>query len=102
MNSDIKIDIQSTRAVNEQLPAIAYSVGNTRDTLLGLRSSVDARVLDRGNLRSRLRNAQHNIESIENDLLLLHRTIAQNINSYEENELRLSYRAQSLPISPDR
>jgi len=94
----INVDITSARAVNDRLPTIVNQVVNTKHTLSGLRLSIDTRVLDRSNLRTRLRNAQINIESIENDLLLFHRIVAQNLISYEDNEARLSDMARSVSI----
>ena len=99
---NIHIDIPSARAVNERLPTIVNHVGNIKNTLAGLRPTIDSRVLDRSNLRVRLRNAQSNIESMESDLLLFHRIITQNLNCYEDNEVRLSNRARSVPIKPDK
>jgi len=96
----IDIDIASAKAVNERLPAIVYQIGSTKDILSRLRSSVDARVLERNNLRARLSNAQKSIESVEINLLLLHRTTAQNINNYEENEVRISNRVRNVPNEP--
>lgn len=98
----INVDISCARAVNERLPAVINQVTNTKNTLAGLRSSIDSRILDRGNLRVRLRNAQQNIESMENDLQFFHRTIAQNLNLYEENENRLLNKVQNMPVKPGK
>ena len=92
----IHIDISAVKVVNEQLPPIIRQVTNVKDILSGLRPSVDARVLDCSNLKARLRTAQSNIEAVECDLLLLHRTVTQNITIYEENEMRLNNQVQSL------
>ena len=87
---DIKIDIASAKAVNERLPAVVDLVGKASDSVRALQSSIDPSVLARANLRSKLRNAQSNIQTMESDLRLLHRTIAQNIVRYEENEMSIA------------
>jgi len=92
----IHIDIPSAKAANEQLPAIVRQVTNAKDTLSKTRISIDAGVLECSNLRTRLKNVQINIEAVESDLVLLHRTITQNIAIYEENEIRLESQAQNL------
>ena len=98
----VNIDVATAKAVNERLPTVVNHISNTKNTLSGLRVSIDSRVLDRSNLRARFINAQFNIESIENELLLFHRTVAQNLNSYEDNEVRLSNRVRSVPIKPGK
>ena len=96
----INVDVASARAVNERIPPVVNQINSTRTTVTGLQSSIDPRVLDRRNLRARLRNAQLNIETMESDLLLLHRTVAQNLTSYEDNEARLLDMVRSVPIEP--
>ena len=98
----IDIDIESSRAVNERLPAIVNHIGDIKSDVQRLQSSIDAKVLSRSNLRSRLRNVQSNIESIQSDLLLLYRTTMQNINGYEENEARTHARVQNIPTNPGK
>ena len=97
---DIVIDINSARAANEKLPAIISQVGGVKDTIAKLRSTIDPRVLDRSDLLARLSNAQKLSDSIERNMLLLHRTTAQNINGYEENELRAKKRVNNIPEKP--
>ena len=97
----ININVPSAKADTEQLPAIVNRVGNVKSTISALRSSIDARVLDRNNLRARLRSIQGNLESMEDDLSFLHRTISQNIVSYEENESRINKKVQSVPTKVD-
>jgi hypothetical protein len=92
----IHVDIPSARAVNERLPAIVTHVGGAKGNLSRLRSSIDARVLNRSSLRSRLQSAQNRIDAVENELLLLHRTITQSLNMYEANEVRITTRVQNM------
>ena len=96
----IEIDIASAKAVNEHFPASINRVGGVNDCLSRLKASVDSRILDRQDLRARLNNAQRAVDSLEKDLLLLHRTIAQNINSYEETEKRVKLRIKNIPDKP--
>ena len=98
----IDIDITSARAVNDKLSLTVKQIGDIKDIVSRLQSSIDARILNRSNLRTRLTNAKNNIETIQNDLLFLHRTTIQNINSYEESELRTLTRTRNAPISSSK
>ena len=94
---DIDINITSARAENDRLLNLASQASGIRSNVSRLRASIDPKILERSNLRARLLNAEKSIESLESDLLLLHRTTAQNINTYEEAETETISRVAALP-----
>ena len=97
----IYIDINSARAVNNQLPAFIKHIAEMNTIISTVTSSLDSEIIKRRDLQKRLKDTQYNIEAIELDLLLLHRTIEQNLNSYEDNEKRLIASVQNLRIQPN-
>ena len=94
---DIDINITSARAEAERLSSLASQASVIRSCVSHLKAHIDPRLLEKRNLKARLRNAIISLESLENDLALLHRTTVQNINSYEEAEARINSRVDRLP-----
>ena len=94
---DIDINITNARSATDQLLSLANQLRNIRSSIQSLRSSVDPRVLENANIGVRLRNAENNISSLENDMLHLYRTTMQNINGYVKNEAQTNLRILQLP-----
>ena len=94
---DIDINITAARAENDRLLNLASQAGGIKSNVSKVKASIDPKILERCNLRARLTNAEKSIESLENDLLLLHRTTSQNINTYEEAEMKTIARVSTLP-----
>jgi len=92
----INIDTNSAKIISEQLPDLAQRISFARERILSVTSLINPEVLDRANLRARLRVTQGDIESLGNDLLLLHRNIMQNIINYEEIERQISAKVQNI------
>ncbi|MCL1878775.1 MAG: hypothetical protein FWF80_07945 [Defluviitaleaceae bacterium] len=94
---DIDINTTLAKSANEQLPLIINHISETKESVSRIMSLIDPRVLERANLRSMFRNVLNGIESVESDLMLLHRTVMQNIIAYEEAEARVRTKVQNVP-----
>ena len=92
----VDIDIQAARSVNQQLPNIVNHLGTIKNIVSRTQSGIDSRVLDSLDIRARLNNERSNIQSIESDLLLFHKNVAQNINNYEETDLRVVAKVDAI------
>ena len=93
---NIDINIPEASAANSRLISIAGVVNGIGNNVQQIRHSIDPMVLDHLNLRERLQSAVRSIESASEDILALHRTLAQNIELYEKNEKRAIDRVQNL------
>ena len=96
--SEININTRAARdTTNRWLPNLIALTGRSAEIAANGRHSVNPRVLDRNNLRTRLRNVELDIQALANDMRMLHNVTMQNIDLYERAELATIASVQTTP-----
>ena len=100
MSANININTREVRdTTNAWLPGLTDATMQSAKSVHNQLHSINPRVLDRNNLRTRLRNAHSDMNALVNDIRMLHNVIMQNIQLYEETELATLARVQNIPTN---
>ena len=92
----IELNMAEVRQANTRMAATRNMLDSIANELVRLQTTIDSRVLDQSNLRSRLNNAQRETASIGTDLQNLREVIIRSINMYEETDAELAAKAPSF------
>jgi len=84
--SGIDVNIAESRTANARLLPIKNNVNGVVNQLIHLQTTIDARILNQNNLRTRMNNARSNVALIESDIQRLHASIASILNRYEKTD----------------
>ena len=98
----IDVDIHSARAATTQVPPIVNTVAGASLRLNILQSSIDPRVLNHHNLRSRLASVRNEVVSIEDQLKNLHTSVMSMLERYEMTDADLLNKINSKNLGLTR
>ena len=98
-NANININTRAARSAVNSLPPATNRVAQARNSVSTQRHSINFRVLDRNNLRTRLRNVELDMQALENDMRQLHSVTMQNIALYEQTDLETLASVQNAPLN---